>query len=175
MRAASACNALPVLAVLLLSCGGTASPTATNAGPDPCAAVDEGYTIELPDGTRVVAGDCADLYDRERDACDEVFAAIDQCDADFTGVDHKMCAGAAEREYIDRLGLVTRIEMPDGSIVEPTDCPEHRDILLRQSCRQMFHDVARCRREADGSRDSACEREAIGSYDEELRAFESGQ
>lgn len=175
MRTASGSKLLPIIAALLLSCGGAASSNSTAPDPVDDATEEAGHVIDLPDGTEIRAGDCASLYDIERDTCTEVFEAVDQCDADFTGVDHKMCVGAAEREYIDRLGIVDVLEMPDGTTTKPSDCPEHRDILLRQTCRQMFHDVARCRREADGARNTSCERDAIGSYDEELRAFESGQ
>ena len=154
---------------MLLSCGGgAAAPLAAKAAHP----VGEGHVIVLPDDTEVRAADCSAKYDREREMCGDAFAAIDECTADFSGIDRTLCIGAAEQEYASRLGLVEQIELPDGTVVRAATCPEHGDLLLRRTCRNMFQSVSACRREANGAHDTPCERAAINDYDEELRAFD---
>jgi C4-dicarboxylate transporter, DctM subunit len=64
----------------------------------------------------------------------------------------------------ERAGMVTEVELPDGSTLSLDDCASITDQMAVLECEAMFRKVSECRVDAGGEPGNPCELEAIGAY-----------
>jgi hypothetical protein len=74
----------------------------------------------------------------------------------------------------EALASVRSVKLPDGSTLTLDDCDKKPDDLGKLSCKGLFKEVTRCRKEAGGTAGTPCETRALETYAAEQQTEPTG-
>ncbi len=144
------------------------------------AVVSEGYQratsvaeIPLPNGKVLKKADCAAFEDdRDQGACEGMFIDVTLCRR--TGGDAgKTCEDEIIADYLEQSGAtdsgdsIADLTLPDGTVLRREQCATIEDELDKDSCLELFSEIANCRREG-GELGKECETEKLAEYEDDM-------